>query len=236
MARRLTKADRAALARERAERRQAILDQADALRAEAALLARDCAAAAFGPVDDPRQDRLDALLARLDLARAALALARSAINHDDPDDLGEHPAALQSALGRWKRASAGWWEARFVRRPKLLITQDPYTGELRLDLVSWSYGPYFYRLWRQDGQQHSEYFGRTVPDGFPLDQYLAPPDPEPVAVRSSLAQEALALAERLAALTASAGDAERKRRLHRLVKRAGRRVERRVRAENAASD
>jgi len=224
--------ERAELARVRAERRRELLDQADQMRGEIAQLARDCVALTFGPGEEPGRERVDAQLARLEAARAAAQLLRLLIEVDDPAQLGDLPDQLQAAMGRWKRASEGWWEARIVERPKLLITKDKATGQVRIDVVMWPFGPYYYRHWRQEGRQHTLYLGKKRPPNLPERQEVpAIPEPRPLALVSRLGREALALAEQLAVRSNVEQDAARQRRLRRLLRAAGRRVERRLRAE-----
>lgn len=224
--------ERAKLRQAREQRRRELLAQADQVRAEVAQLARDCAAASFGPGDEPRQERVEAQLVRLEAARAALQLALQLVEQDDPEQLGDLPDRLQAALGRWKRSSEGWWEARIVHRPRLLITKDQDTGQVRISVVMMPFGPYFYRHWRQEGKQHTQYLTRQRPKDFPADQEVPElPEPAPLVPVSQLGREALVLADQLAGLHNAEADEDRRRRLRRLLKAAGRRVERRLRAE-----
>ncbi|RRR75218.1 MAG: hypothetical protein EI684_05280 [Candidatus Viridilinea halotolerans] len=230
----LTREGRLELARARAKRRQALLDQAESLRQEVAQLARDCAAAAFGPGDEPRQERVGALLFRMEAACAALHMAREILRQDDPSTLGEWPSRLQAALGRWSKASAGWWEARFVRRPRVMISEDRATGAIHVEVTYRTFGPYFYRHWREDGKQHSRYYGKEPPDDYPADEDVPePPPPQPVLPASLLSCEAAALVERLRLLVQSAQE-EQRQRLRRTLRVAGRRLERRLRADHKA--
>jgi hypothetical protein len=225
--------ERAERARQRAQRRAELLDQADALRAEIAQAGRDLALVAFGPGGDPRRERAAAQLARLEAAQSAAQLARLLVEADDPDRAGEVAAQLQAALGRWMRASVGWWEARIVWRPRVVITVDKATGQIALDVVLHPFGPYYYRHWRAEGRQQTAYFGRKRPENFPTEEDIAEvPEARPVAPLSALGREALALAHRLqVAYNAAARGQELRKRLRRLLRAAGRRVERRLRAE-----
>ncbi|PDV98966.1 hypothetical protein [Candidatus Chloroploca asiatica] len=229
MSRTLHRQERARRANERAKRRRDLLTQAEQVRADLARTARDCAMFAFGPGDEPRAERLDAHLARLEAAHAALRLAHIVLTEDHPAHLGPLPDELQAALGRWKRASEGWWEARLIWRLRLQITVDPTTNRLSLTLVLRPFGPYYYRHWRQEGTQHTQYLGRKRPDDYPEDQeVLELPPPEPVAPGSALGQEAIALAERLAVRYNTTEDIAQRQRVLRVLRAAGRRVERRV--------
>lgn|GEM_PF-3071617 len=226
-------AERAERSRQRTQRRAELLDHADALRDEIAQAGRDLALAAFGPGSEPRRERAAAQISRLAAARAAAQLARLLVEGDDPDRSAEVAAQIQAALGRWRRASEGWWEARIVWRPRVQITVDNATGQMTVAVVIRPFGPYYYRHWRSEGTQQTAYFGRTRPEGFPDDDDVAEvPVARPVVPVSALGREALALVNRLhAAYHAAEGGQERRPRLHRLLRRAGRRVERRLRAE-----
>ena len=226
-------AERAARARQQAQRQAELLGLADALRAEIAHVGRDLALVAFDPGGEPPSERVAAQLARLEAARAAAQLARLLVEVDAPDRAVTLAAELQAALGRWRRASEGWWEARIVWRPRVRIDLDAATGQIALAVVMHPFGPYFYRHWRADGRQQSAYFGRQRPDGFPAEDDIArPTDARPVAPLSALGREALALADRLSvAYNAAERGQERQQRLRRVLRAAGRRVERRLRAE-----
>jgi hypothetical protein len=227
-------AERAERARQRAQRRAELLAQADALRGDLAQVGRDLALVAFGPGDEPRLERATAQLARLEAANAAAQLARLLVEVDEPNAVEGVAAQLHAALGRWRRASEGWWEARIVWRPRLEITLDKATGRVEIAVVSQPFGPYYYRHWRQEGRQHTEYFGRQRPEGFPDEDDVEVPVASPLVPVSPLGRDALALANRLQlAFNAAEGQAERER-LRRLLRAAGRRVERRLRAERSA--
>jgi hypothetical protein len=49
------------------------------------------------------------------------------------------------------------------------------------------FGPYYYRHWRAEGRQQTEYFGRKRPEGFPDEDDIAEvPEARPVAPLSAL--------------------------------------------------
>ena len=229
--------ERAERARQRAQRRAELRDQADALRAEISQAGRDLAVVAFGLGGEPRRERAAAQIARLEAARSAAQLARLLVDVDDPDRASEVVAQIQAALGRWRRASEGWWEARIVWRPRVQITVDNATGQMSVDVVMHPFGPYYYRHWRAEGRQQTAYFGRKRPEGFPDEEDMAEvPEARPVAPVSALGREALALLNRLQiAYNVTERGQERRQRLRRLLRAAGRRVERRLRAERLLS-
>jgi hypothetical protein len=156
---------------------------------------------------------------------------------DDPDQ--HQPSArelhrdLGTALGRWYRAGAGWWEARIVWQPKLIFDRDPESGDLRdLDLTWHPYSPYFYRHWRADGQQHTQYLGTAPPDDYLEAADPTLPAPERITELHPLTEQARALAQRLLAARDQAHAPLRRQRLTRARQRAARRTLRRFRAEN----
>jgi hypothetical protein len=189
------------------------------------------------------RERVAAQVERLAAAQLALDLALRLLQVDDPDRQpisgGEaQPSArelhvqLNERLGRWYRMGEGWWEARIVWRPRIQVVRDPDTQHAAIAVMWYPFGPYYYRHWRQDGRQQTKYLGRDRPNGFPLEDDIELPAPEPSGEVGWLVAEARSLAQRVQDdLDAAAGKSRRAQRLQRVLRRALRRAQRRLRAE-----
>lgn len=243
MKRRSTWKERRLLAEERATRHRELLDQAANLRQQIAARAQQCALLATDTARTPPTKRVAVQIDRLSAAQFALDLAARLLQVDDPDrqpisdgltqpSARELHSALGERLGRWYRAGSGWWEARTVWRPRIEITHTPDTHEIEIKLAWWPYGPYFYRHWRQEGQQQTEYFGINMPDEFPQDADLVLPEPRPIGEIGPLAVQARALVKHLQIALEQATGKQRQQRLRRAIRRASQRTLRRLRAEN----
>lgn len=189
-----------------------------------------------------RPSGIAAQLDRLSAAQIALDLAARLLQTDDPDSQPIHdgqaqPSArelhadLGAALGRWYRAGAGWWEARTVWRPRIEIERNPDTKELTIEVVWWPFGPYFYRHWRQEGKQHTRYYGTEIPDDYPQDADLPLPEPQPITDLGPLVMQARALMEQLQIALEETTGKQHRQRLRRALRRASQRIRRRLRAE-----
>jgi hypothetical protein len=234
--------ERQELAQQRAARQRELLEQAITLRQQIATQADGCAQIASEPPRTPPTERIAAQIDRLSAAQIALDLAARLLQVDDPDSqpiqggqaqpsARELHATLGERLGRWYRAGAGWWEARTVWRPRIEIERDPDTKELRIEVVWWPFGPYFYRHWRQEGKQHTRYYGTDMPDDYPQDADLPLPEPQPITDLGSLVVQARALIGRLQHALDQGGSRPRQQRLRRTLRRASQRMLRRLRAE-----
>ncbi len=230
------------LAQQRATRRHELLEQATSLRQQIAAQAQACAQIANDEPRTPPTERNAAQIDRLSAAALALDLAARLLQTDDPDSqpisqgqaqpsARELHADLGEKLGRWYRAGAGWWEARTVWRPRIEIERNPDTKELTIEVVWWPFGPYFYRHWRQEGKQHTQYLGTEQPDDYPQDADLPLPEPQPITDLGPLVVQARALMGRLQHALDQGGSKPHQQKLRRALRRASQRTLRRLRAE-----
>jgi hypothetical protein len=243
MRRRLTIAEREELAAERARRQQELLDEAAALRGSIAERAQVCARLAQRDRRRPTRERIGAQVERLSAAQLALDLALRLLQVDDPDrqpivsgeaqpSVRELHTQLSERLGRWYRAGEGWWEARIVWRPRIQVVRDPETTRATIEVMWYPFGPYYYRHWRQDGKQQTKYLGRDRPNGFPVEEDIELPAPEPSGEVGWLVMEARELAQHLQdELDAAPVKSRRAQRLQRVLRRALQRAQRRLRGE-----
>jgi hypothetical protein len=242
MNRRLSLEERHSLAEQRAARQRELLEQAATLHQQIAERAQEYAQIAADDPRTPPTERIGAQIDRLSAAALALELAARLLQTDDPDSqpirngqpqpsARELHAELGSALGRWYRAGAGWWEARTVWRPRIAIEHDPDTREIEINVAWWPFGPYFYRHWRQEGKQHTQYLGTERPDDYPQDTDLPLPEPQPISDLGPLVVQGRDLARRLQTTLDQATGKQHQQRVRHALRRAIQRTLRRLRAE-----
>ncbi|HEU4329412.1 MAG TPA: hypothetical protein VFS21_40115 [Roseiflexaceae bacterium] len=229
--RRLSQAEREQRDRERAAREQQLREQLAQQRPAITAALQRCAQAAAWEPAPVAPEHLMGGVEGGEAARLALLLAAQLLG-DSSSPAGEArintlQEELVAALTRWRRAGEGWWEVRWVERPQIRIAVDRDTKAIHVSAQMVSFGPYFYRYWRQDGEQRSRYFGREQPEGFPE---IEIPQPRALEQLGPLATEAIQLAQRLAELLEATGS-KRRHRVRRVLRRAIRRAERRIRGE-----